>query len=49
LKYDKEMDVAKRLKEELTILQEDLEKIPKSSLIIEFEEPRIIGGCIYYS
>jgi SNF2 family DNA or RNA helicase len=49
LKYDKEMYEAKKLMDELSNLQKDLEKVPESSLIIRVDEPRIIGGCIYYS
>jgi hypothetical protein len=48
LKYDKEMYEAKKLMDELSNLQKDLEKVPESSLIIRVDEPRIIGGCIYY-
>jgi len=49
LNYDKEMREAKRLKEEIDNLQRALEIVPESSLIIEFGEPNIIGGCIYHS
>jgi len=48
LKYDKEMQEAKRLREEIDNLQRILEIVPESSLIIEFGEPNIIGGCIYF-
>ncbi len=47
LKYDKEMQEAKKLKGEIDDLQERLEVVPESGLIIEFEEPQIAGGCIY--
>jgi hypothetical protein len=40
---------AKKLMDELSNLQKDLEKVPESSLIIRVDEPRIIGGCIYSS
>ena len=49
LRYDKEMREAKRLKEELYKLQRELEVVPESSLIIEFGEPNLMGGCIYHS
>jgi SNF2 family DNA or RNA helicase len=49
LKYEKEMQEAKKLKKELDELQKKLEEVPKSSLTIEFEEPQIGGGCIYVS
>lgn len=49
LKYDKEMREAKKLKEELTELQKRLGEVPTGSLVIEFKEPEIIGGCVYVS
>jgi len=49
LRYEKEMQEAKKLKEELDELQKMLETVPESSLTIEFEEPQIAGGCIYVS
>lgn len=49
LNYAKEMYEAKKTKEELDELQKMLEIVPKSGLIIEFEEPKIAGGCIYVS
>jgi len=47
LRYEKEMQEAKRLKEELDKLQKMLETVPESSLTIEFEKPQIAGGCVY--
>jgi len=47
LKYEKEMQEAKKLKEELYELQKKLEEVPESNLIIEFDEPQIAGGCLY--
>lgn len=49
LKYDKEMREAKKLRNELTELQKKLGEVPVGGLIIEFEEPKIIGGCVYVS
>jgi len=49
LRYEKEMQDAKKLKEELGELQKKLEEVAGSSLTIEFEEPRIAGGCVYVS
>jgi len=49
LRYEKEMQEAKKLKEELDDLQKKLEEVPESSLTIEFEEPKIAGGCLYVS
>ena len=49
LRYEKEMHETKKVKGELDELQKMLETVPKSSLIIEFEEFKIAGGCIYVS
>lgn len=49
LRYEKEMQEAKKVKEELDELQKNLEEVPESSLTIEFGEPQIAGGCIYVS
>lgn len=49
LKYEKELREAEKLKSELDNLQESLETVPESGLITEFEEPRIVGGCMYVS
>uniref|UniRef100_A0A7C3Z213 Helicase n=1 Tax=candidate division WOR-3 bacterium TaxID=2052148 RepID=A0A7C3Z213_UNCW3 len=49
LRYEKEMQEAKKLEEELEDLLKKLERVPESSLLIEFEEPQIAGGCIYIS
>jgi hypothetical protein len=49
LRYEKEMHEAKKLREELGELQKMLEVVPESGLIIEFEEPKIAGGCRYVS
>ena len=49
LKYDKEMREAKKIKREIEELQKMLEVVPESSLIIEFEKPKIAGGCLYVS
>lgn len=49
LRYEKEMNESRELKRELDDLQERLERVPESGLIIEFGESRIIGGCIYAS
>jgi SNF2 family DNA or RNA helicase len=48
LKYDKEMKEAKKLKDELDTLQKTLEKVPESNLIILFDDPVIMGGCLYH-
>ena len=48
LRYEKEMFKAKRLKEELINLQKKLELTPQSNFTIEFKNPELIGGCIYY-
>ena len=47
LKYDKEMREAKKIKKEIEELQGMLEIVPESGLIIDFEKPEIIGGCLY--
>ena len=49
LKYDREMREAKKIKREIEELQKMLEIVPESGLIIEFEKPEIIGGCLYVS
>ena len=49
LKYDKEMREAKKMKKEIEVLQRMLKVIPESDLIIDFEKPKIIGGCLYVS
>jgi len=49
LKYDKEMQEAKKIKREIEELQKMLDVVPESGLIIEFEKPRIAGGCLYVS
>lgn len=49
LRYEKELREAKKSKGELHKLQKALEAVPESGLIIEFEEPRIAGGCVYAS
>jgi len=49
LRYQKEMQEAKKLKGELGELQKELEKVPESGLIIEVEDPKIVGGCMYVS
>ena len=49
LKYDKEMREAKKIKGEIEELQKSLEVVPESDLIIEFENPKIVGGCLYVS
>jgi len=41
--------LAYRLNLLLMKLQEKLETVPESSLDIEFEEPKILGGCLYVS
>ncbi len=48
LNYSKEMQEAKRLKEELNDLQRALGVVPESNLDIEFGEPNLIGGCLYH-
>lgn len=47
LKYDKEMREAKKIKREIEELQKMLELVPESSLIVEFKEHKIVGGCLY--
>ena len=49
LNYKKERDEAKKIQEELAELQKILEVIPESGLVIDFGEPKIVGGCIYVS
>jgi len=50
LKFDKEMNEVTKLSDEISLLQKDLEKmIPESSIIIEIGEPKIMGGCFFYS
>ena len=49
LKYDKEMREAKKIKREIEELRKMLEVVPESSLIIDFEKPKIAGGCLYVS
>ena len=49
LKYDKEMREAKKIKREIEELQKMLEFVPESGLIIEFEKPKIVAGCLYVS
>lgn len=46
--YKKEMHEAKRLREELENLQKNLDGTPESSIIIDFEEPNLMGGCLYF-
>jgi SNF2 family DNA or RNA helicase len=48
LPCDKEMQKAKKLKEELNNLHRALEILFESNLYIEFGELNLIGGCIYY-
>jgi len=49
LKYDKEMREAKKIKREIEEISKMLEIVPESSLNIDFEEPKILGGCLYIS
>jgi len=43
------MREAKKIKREMEELQKMLEIVPESGLIIDFEKPKIIGGCLYVS
>jgi len=49
LKYDKEMREAKKIKRKIEELQKLLELVPKSGLIVEFKEHKVVGGCLYVS
>ncbi|MEM5861307.1 MAG: SNF2-related protein [Candidatus Aenigmatarchaeota archaeon] len=45
--YEKEMQEAKKVKEEIKNLEKRYEQVPESGLIVEFGEHQIVGGCIY--
>ncbi|MCL0090167.1 SNF2-related protein [Dehalococcoidia bacterium] len=47
LRYEKEMREAKKLKQEIDTLNEQLKIVPESSLTIDFEEEKLVGGCLY--
>ncbi len=47
LTYEKEMQEAKKVKEEIKNLEKRYEQVPESGLIVEFGEPQIVGGCIF--
>ncbi|MFH8108066.1 MAG: SNF2-related protein [Candidatus Aenigmatarchaeota archaeon] len=47
LKYEKEMQEAKKIKKEIEDLEKRYEHVPESGLIVEFGELQIVGGCIY--
>ncbi|MEO0302132.1 MAG: SNF2-related protein [candidate division WOR-3 bacterium] len=46
--YEEEMQEAKKVKEEIEDLEKRYVNGPEGGLIVEFEDPRIIGGCIYF-
>lgn len=49
IRYEKELNEVKKIKEELQELQGMLETVIESGLAIEFGESALAGGCIYVS